>query len=178
MYLRRFNFVFALSASIPLLVVLGFVLYLESYFWCSSLIAVLCCVSFVLSLTKIKKTIAQPTLPLKISTVNSATSEIFGSFIAYVLPLAFSISSSHNILIILFACLLYCSLVTITNTVYPSWIFPLSGYRLYRIKTENGLEALLLSKQFVMNILTHNIKVVELDDCCYIDVTNISVGKK
>lgn len=173
MSFKRCNFVFALSATVPLLVVLGLILYLENYnIWYCILIVLTSCLSFILSFRKIRKTTEQPYLVFKINSVNLATREIFGSFIAYILPLAFGISGSNNVIVISFACLLYCFLVTISNTVYPSWIFPLLGYRLYRIKTESGLEALMLSDQYALNVLTQTTLVVELDDCCYIDVTS------
>ncbi len=42
--------------------------------------------------------------------------------------------------------------------VYPSWIFSLAGYRLYKIVLQNNIEVLLLSKQNVFNIANQTIK--------------------
>ena len=54
--------------------------------------------------------------------------------------------------------------------VYPSWIFSLMGYRLYRVMLKNDIEVLLLSKQNVFNISKRTLNAVEIDNCCFMDV--------
>ena len=109
-------------------------------------------------------------IKLEVSSVSQVTGEIFGSFLAYVLPLVFSGMSDKTVLTITFACSIYLILLIISNIVYPSWIFSLAGYRLYKIVLQNNIEVLLLSKQNVFNIANQTINTVEIDNCCFMDV--------
>lgn len=173
MIIGRCNIVLALSGTIPLLVSVAFALYMTEVGleWVSAIVLLCIIISVWSIIVIVRKAKKAQRLRLKVTSINLANSEIFGSFIAYVFPLAFSGVKVENLPIILFSCVIYFALVVVTNTVYPSWIFPLLGYRLYRIKTTHNIEALFLSKQKAVNFTNHMVNVIELDSCCYLDVT-------
>lgn len=55
--------------------------------------------------------------------------------------------------------------------ISPGWIFCLIGYHLYRVTLVNDVEVVMLSRQNVFNISKRTIDVVEVNGCCFMDVT-------
>lgn len=172
MVIGRNNTILALSGAIPFALSIIFAIFISDLNWKWTILPIaLCVIISALSLRIIhnKKHSGQP-IQLKIKSVSQVTSEIFGSFLAYVLPLVFAGMSDKTIATIGFSCLIYLILLVISNVVYPSWIFSAAGYRLYRVMVDKDIEILLLSKQNVFNICDRTINTVEIDNCCFMDI--------
>lgn len=172
MVIGKNNTVLALSGAIPFALSVIFAMYMSGFNWKWLISLVIACAiiatwSFYIIHERKKK---GERIKLEVSSVSQVTGEIFGSFLAYVLPLVFSGMSDKTVLTITFACSIYLILLIISNIVYPSWIFSLAGYRLYKIVLQNNIEVLLLSKQNVFNIAYQTINTVEIDNCCFMDV--------
>lgn len=168
--LPKTNFILAASAAIPFLATLAFTFYVkdsktECYWVCG-----LCCVLLFFSWFSVHRKKKKARDYLAIKGIEVATAKIPESFIAYVLPLLFAGTSNNSVQLILFCSGLYLCLLMVSNTVYPSVIFPMMGYKLYRVTTENGITGLLLAKSSAVNLLNSKTSVVDLDDCCYLEV--------
>ncbi len=168
--LPRTNFILAISAAIPFLATLGFTFYIneskEAFYIVFGICGLLLFLSYICIRRKKKKANAN----LVINGIEVATAKIPESFIAYVLPLLFAGTNEYNTQLIIFCSCLYLFLLMVSNTVYPSVIFPLLGYKLYKVTTENGVTGLLLAKSNVFNLINSEIKVVDIDDCCFLEV--------
>ncbi|GEM_PF-6703567 len=172
MVIRKNNAVLALSGAIPFALSIIFAMYTSGFDWRWILLLIGVCVLIAFRAFHIilRRKHDGQRLKLEIESVSQVTSEIFGSFMAYVLPLIFSGMSDKTIATICFSCSIYLLLLVISNVVYPSWIFSLMGYRLYRVMLKNDIEVLLLSKQNVFNISKRTLNAVEIDNCCFMDV--------
>lgn len=169
--LKRTNYILAGSVAIPFLATLAFTFYangekIES-FWVGVGGALLLLFSWY-QLFRIRKK-RQAEL-FWVGTIESGASKIPESFIAYVLPLLFAGARPDNVALILFCTGLYLFLLVVGNTVYPSVVFPLLGYRLYKVTTVKGISCLLLTKKRAADIAQTKICVVEIDDCCFMEV--------
>jgi len=169
--LPRTNFVLASSAAVPFLATLAFAFYVNGSLEACALTCAGCIFILLLSWILVRRKRKKEKGLIRLATIEVITAKIPESFIAYVLPLLFAGTNHNNVQLIAFCSVLYLLLLVMGNTVYPSVIFPLMGYKFYRISTENGVTGLLLAKSSSLNLVNSKVKVVELDDCCFMEVS-------